>query len=300
MPVWEGVYKSSSEEKKLMKEHPEYSQRSINLGYLAGAITLSFFFPRNYHNNNGDAFRHCFWSSIIAKEVSPEWAHTWVMAHEADASPTNIYRLMDEYNNNQGINNFKNNPNVTVEELINLCLKLVESGELREVKKGKLVPTTLDGFNVPNIFSVISEKINEVVRFIARFHPRHALEKDQDGNTALHRCIIDDYEEGFNILVKILDANQPGMDDLSPLMLCSSKSNGYKYARVLIERGANADYQDPYEGETALMKAAVYGNREMVNLLLPVANKRIESFSGLTAYDMAVTEENLALAELLI
>ena len=118
MPVWEGVYNSSSEEKKLMKEHSEDSQRSINLAYLAGTTTLLFFFPRNYHNNNGDAFRHCFWSSIIAKEISPEWAHTWVMAHEADASLTNIHRLMDEYNNNQGINIFKNNPNASAGEQI--------------------------------------------------------------------------------------------------------------------------------------------------------------------------------------
>lgn len=300
MPVWEGVYNSSSEEKKLMKEHSEDSQRSINLAYLAGTATLLFFFPRNYHNNNGDAFRHCFWSSIIAKEISPEWAHTWVMAHEADASLTNIHRLMDEYNNNQGINIFKNNPNASAGELINLCLKLIENGELKEVKKGKLVSTTLDGFNVPNIFRVISEKINEVVEFVARFHASHAQEKDQDGNTALHRCIMDDYEEGFNILVKILDANQPGMDDLSPLMICASQSHGHKYARALLDQGANADYQDPYEGETALMRAAAYGNREMVNLLLPVSNKRIESFSGSTAYDMAVTEENLDIAKLLI
>ena len=69
MPIWEGIYNSSSEEKKLMKEHPEDSQRSINLGYLAGIITLNLFLPRNYHDNNGDAFRLTFFVKFRAENL---------------------------------------------------------------------------------------------------------------------------------------------------------------------------------------------------------------------------------------
>lgn len=223
-----------------------------------------------------------------------------IHAHEDIPDNNSISREMDTHNNDKGIRILEENPEATSAKIIQSCGELIRNGELRVIRKGKVQPTTLKGYNIPNIFRVISEKVSEVVEFVANFHSDRAQERDGDGNTALHRCIMDDYEEGFNILVKILDMNRSGMDGQSPLMLCSTLSHGHKYAKTLLDQGAIADYQDPHYGETALMIAAAYGNREMVNLLLPVSNKRIKSFSGSTAYDMAVTEENMDIAKLLI
>lgn len=300
MPLWEGVYRSSSEEKRLIKAHPGNAQTSIHLAYLAGSVTALLFLPRNYHNNNGDAFRHCFWSSLIAKEISTDWARLWTMAHEMNASPSNKYRQMDEFNNIQGTQILKSNPSLSTVSLIRRCLDLVENGSLREVKSGKLVPTTIDGFNLPHIFNAISEKATEVVGFMAQYYSESTQEIDGDGNTALHRCIMNDYQDGFNILIRVLDVNGSGADGLSPLMRCSLQGHGHKYARALLERGANANYQNPFTGETTLMLAAKFNNGEIVDILLPVANRDLRSFSGLRAYDMAMNEENIDIAKRLL
>ena len=300
MPIWEGVYRSSSEEKRLIKDHPESAQTSIHLAYLAGSITALLFLPRNYHNNNGDAFRHCLWSSLIAKEITPDWARLWTMAHEMDASLENKYRQMDEFNNLQGIHLLNNNSSLSSVKLIRRCFDLVETGSLKEIKSGKLVPTTIDGHNLPSIFNAISEKVTEVVEFLAHYYSEFTQEIDGDGNSALHRCILNDYQDGFSILIIILDVNEIGADGLSPIMQCSLQRHGHKYARALLEQGANTDYQDPFKGETALMLAARYGNSKMLDNLLPVANKGLKSLSGLRAYDMAVSEENMEIAKRLL
>lgn len=258
------------------------------------------FYLRFGDGDDSDAFRHCLWAALIAKETDVSWAKRWTDAHEDTTDNNSASREMDIYNNDKGIRIVLENPEISSVMIIQSCVDLIENGELRIIKKGKIQPTSLNGFNVPNIFRVISEKLNDVIEFITSFHTTRAEETDEDGNTALHRCIVSDYEEGFNILVRFLDVNRPGMDGQSPLMLCSTLSHGYKYAKTLLDQGAIANYQDPHYGETALMLAAAYGRREIVNLLLPVTNKRIKSFSGVTAYDMAVNEGNMEIAKSLI
>lgn len=83
-------------------------------------------------------------------------------------------------------------------------------------------------------------------------------------------------------------------------MVCSICSHGHKYAQRLMAKGADANYQEMNYGETALMMAATNDNRSMVNVLLPVSDKNIKSFNGLTAYDVAMNENNLEIAKLLI
>lgn len=48
------------------------------------------------------------------------------------------------------------------------------------------------------------------------------------------------------------------------------------------------------------MKAAFYGNREVLDVLLPASNKKIKSKSGFTAYDKALSEGNSDIVKLLL
>lgn len=51
--------------------------------------------------------------------------------------------------------------------------------------------------------------------------------------------------------------------------------------------------------ESGLMKAAQTGSEENVNILFKFSNKNLKSFNGWTAYDYAMAEEHIELAEIL-
>lgn len=296
----ENTYRPNKFEAELIKSHPKESELAIDMAYLSGAIMTYLFLSPYQQHNHADAFRHCFWSSSIAKWTSTDWAKQWTTAHEMHLPQDNLTRHMDEYNNLQGIKLIEANPNFTTVELIDQCLKLIQEGKLSEIQNKKLIPTTLRGFNLPNIFRTIIDEFDEILAYLAKYYPEVAREKNGDDDTALHLCIMSDYEYGFNLLVDVVNVNEPGNSGISPLMKCARFSYGYKYAQKLLERGANPDYQDPYQGETALMDAAVYGNKEMIDLLLPVSDKKIESFNGFTAYDLAMNENHFEAAKLLL
>lgn len=296
----EYTYKPNPFEKKLIEENPVYSKISIDSAYLAQSI-MTFLYLHPFHqHNNGDAFRHCLWSSIMAKETTSEWALRWGTAHEEIFAKDNLSRIMDESNNSKGVLLIKESKPYAISDLIFRCSQLIHQGQLLKISNGQLVTTESSGFNIPNVFYVISEKANDVLSFIADYYSEKTLELDQEGNTALHRCIFEDNKQGFDILIKVLDVNTAGNSGLTPLMICSTLSYGHKYGIELIAKGADPIKANKLNGETALMLAAVYNNKEMVDLLLPISNKNAKSLDGFTAYDFAVNENHLAIAKLLI
>lgn len=296
------TYRPNDFEQVLMKENAEYSNISIDSAYISGAVmTLLFFHPIQQHNN-GDAFRHCFWSAMVTQKTNPEWAKKWTDAHEAVHSPNNIYRKMDEYNNSIGISILENNRDISVATLIQRCLEEISNGNLRTVdgERKNLIPSNINGFNVPSVFRVITHRSPETLEYLVRFYSEICKEKDGDQRNALHRCIIDDYEEGFKILSDVIDPNSVGLDGETPLIICSRLKHGYKYAPALLDKGAEPNFQEETYGETALMTAAVYDNEKMVDILLAVSDKKIKSKKGLTAYDMAISEDNSSIAKKLL
>ena len=64
--------------------------------------------------------------------------------------------------------------------------------------------------------------------------------------------------------------------------------------RLLLSHHANPDFQAYGKGPTALMWAAMYGNKKIVQLLLDAnANVSLTDFAGMTAIDHALTDEIL-------
>lgn len=60
-------------------------------------------FGRNGHNDKADAFRHCFWSALLARDIGYATALQFTTAHES--SPTNdpAEKQMDLFNNGVGL-----------------------------------------------------------------------------------------------------------------------------------------------------------------------------------------------------
>jgi hypothetical protein len=60
-------------------------------------------FGRNGRNDKSDAFRHCFWSALLARDIGYANALEFTTAHES--SPTNgpAEKQMDLYNNRVGL-----------------------------------------------------------------------------------------------------------------------------------------------------------------------------------------------------
>jgi hypothetical protein len=60
------------------------------------------FGPSTLHNGSGDAFRHCFWSAMNARDEGAELARRFGEAHEDWAGNPAAEKTMDLHNNGVG------------------------------------------------------------------------------------------------------------------------------------------------------------------------------------------------------
>jgi len=101
--------------------------------------TLNWVPPR--HNDNGDAFRHCYWSYAMVRRVGLDWAKRWGDAHELGASgQPAVEREMDLWNNQVG-----RNAGESGEQSVSFIMELVRSGVCRRIVNGQLVPSNDSG-----------------------------------------------------------------------------------------------------------------------------------------------------------
>lgn len=60
-------------------------------------------FGRNGLNDESDAFRHCFWSAILSRDIGYVNAHIFTSAHESGSSNDPQQKEMDLHNNAVGL-----------------------------------------------------------------------------------------------------------------------------------------------------------------------------------------------------
>src|SRR5688572_20220382 len=60
-------------------------------------------FGRNGRNDRTDAFRHCFWSSILSRDIGYFWAKAFTDAHETNPDNPADEKEMDLHNNSVGL-----------------------------------------------------------------------------------------------------------------------------------------------------------------------------------------------------
>lgn len=60
-------------------------------------------FGYNGHNDKSDAFRHCFWSATLSRDIGYFWAKAFTDAHETATGQPVAEKEMDLHNNGVGL-----------------------------------------------------------------------------------------------------------------------------------------------------------------------------------------------------
>lgn len=82
------------------------------------------------NDNHNDAFRHAYWSALLAREFGPEWADQYTTAHERVPGNEPQREAMDLHNNSVGIQIVRDNPDASPDELAQLIRDAVDNGEM--------------------------------------------------------------------------------------------------------------------------------------------------------------------------
>lgn len=92
------------------------------------------FAAASLHNGSGDAFRHCFWSAMNARDQGKELAKMFGDAHEDFSGNPPDEKAMDLHNNGVGYEIGSRAPGVSDRHLAVLCSQAWASGKLVQIK----------------------------------------------------------------------------------------------------------------------------------------------------------------------
>lgn len=100
--AYEQFKRLTPQEQSYIRSHPHHAITIKESKETAFAETKARF-GRNGHNDKSDAFRHCFWAAILARDLGYANAMVFTTAHES--SPTNNpgEKAMDLHNNRIGL-----------------------------------------------------------------------------------------------------------------------------------------------------------------------------------------------------
>lgn len=89
-------------------------------------------FGQNGHNDQSDAFRHCFWSATLSRDIGFYWAKAFTDAHESAPGQPADEKEMDLHNNGIGlaIGFFYFIPD-SDSALSDQCFKALQGGKLK-------------------------------------------------------------------------------------------------------------------------------------------------------------------------
>lgn len=92
-------------------------------------------FGYNGHNDKSDAFRHCFWSATLARDIGTFWAKAFTDAHESNPGQPPAEKEMDLHNNGVGlsIGTYYFIPD-SDKSLSEQCYKALQDGKLKVIK----------------------------------------------------------------------------------------------------------------------------------------------------------------------
>lgn len=89
-------------------------------------------FGYNGHNDRSDAFRHCFWSAILSRDIGYYWAKLFTDAHETKPDQPAEEKEMDLHNNSVGLKlGFYYFIPDSDASLSDKCFKALQNGELK-------------------------------------------------------------------------------------------------------------------------------------------------------------------------
>ncbi len=83
------------------------------------------------HNGKGDAFRHCYWSALLTRDIGVSNTKSFTDAHENDPKNPLDEKQMDLHNNSVGMMIGLANKKASDKELADLCEKALKNGRLK-------------------------------------------------------------------------------------------------------------------------------------------------------------------------
>lgn len=90
-------------------------------------------FGFNGHNDRSDAFRHCFWSAVLAREIGYANALRFTTAHESSPINPKDEKAMDLHNNGMGL--IIGRQGGSDQTLRHRCIGALMSGQLKVLVK---------------------------------------------------------------------------------------------------------------------------------------------------------------------
>jgi hypothetical protein len=127
----------NEEEKKFVWKHPVDFISVASDAEIALDTARTRFGKGSLHNGAGDAFRHCFWNAMMARDIGKTRALEYSTAHEAGSSAP-LETEMDLYNNSVGAGIGAFWPNATNPELEQICVGALLGGQLKVIVNGKV------------------------------------------------------------------------------------------------------------------------------------------------------------------
>ncbi|UVW27588.1 hypothetical protein [Massilia sp. H6] len=100
--LYEHYEELTRQEKAYLSSNPHHAMILKDSRELAFAETIRIF-RRNRQNDKSDAFRHCFWSAILARDLGFHNATRFTTAHESSPKNRLEEKRMDLHNNRIGL-----------------------------------------------------------------------------------------------------------------------------------------------------------------------------------------------------
>lgn len=123
--------KLTNDEKKFVLLHPWHADDIRDNSAKALKKAVDLFGGGSLHNGSGDAFRHCYWSALLARDIGVDNAREFTTAHESGPGNPKKEKAMDLHNNRKGLAIGGKHPNSTDDELVKLCQAALHAGDLQ-------------------------------------------------------------------------------------------------------------------------------------------------------------------------
>ncbi len=130
MSIYSDFNKLNQQEKKYLFFHPHHAFKIKTSKFLALSETKKRF-GLNGQNDKSDAFRHCFWSAVLARDLGYSDALIFTTAHESNPKNPMKAKAMDLHNNKVGLQIGKKGGSNNL--LSNQCMGALSSGKLRNI-----------------------------------------------------------------------------------------------------------------------------------------------------------------------
>ncbi len=129
--VYDQYNNLTPQEQMYIRSHPHHAL-SIKQSKEAAYAETKKRFGHNGRNDKSDAFRHCFWSAILTRELGYQNALKFTTAHESDPRNPPLEKAMDLHNNSVGLSIGK--AGGSNQQLSSRCMAALRNGRLKVLK----------------------------------------------------------------------------------------------------------------------------------------------------------------------